>query len=141
MRMATVKAGTIVGIVNHDGEKDHPYGDVEFLGPLPDNIGVEWVGKSAKSLQEQLDKDKPTVGERVGAAIESGAHAVAKALEPNSDKPMTAAELLAHDKAGDLKYFTFVKEAKRILGKDYPESEEKPAIVKALEKVAKADAK
>lgn len=86
MRYATINAGTITGIVNHDGEEHHLYGDVEFIGPLPDSMGIEWVGKSAKDLQAALDKDKPTVGERIGEALERGAHAVAKALEPDDDE-------------------------------------------------------
>lgn len=86
MRYATIKGGNVVGIVNYDGEDDHLYGDVEFMGPLADSMGLEWIGRSAKELGAALDHAKPTMGERVGEALERGAHAVAKALEPNDDE-------------------------------------------------------
>lgn len=85
-RYATIKGGTVAGIVNHDGDDDHLYGDVEFMGPLADSMGLEWVGRSAKELAAALDHAKPTMGERVGEALERGAHAVAKALGPNDDE-------------------------------------------------------
>ena len=87
-----------------------------MIGPLPDGAGIEWVGKSVKDLQAEMEKQPKAEAEVLAA------------------KPLTAAQLLA-DKTG-MKHFTFVAEAKRILGKDFPTKNDKAEIVKALEKRA-----
>lgn len=115
-RYAIVQNEKIVGCVNWDGVSEHPFGDVDLRGPVPEDAGLEdLIGK-------RWQEPSPIVPAFKLSAVDEArefAHADAPAR-------MTAADLLDTE----IPWFKFKAEAKRILGNDMPEK--KLDIIAAL---------
>lgn len=142
MRYVVVSEGKVVGVVNYDGQGEHPYGAVDLRGPVPEDATLEQLmgqrvygngpfepamgggfftpPQTAEEAiaRERADGDADPEGTaqlNYPHLFEAAPTPDTMSSEENAEgaQPLTAAQLL---ESSNMPWFAFKSEAKRILG-------------------------